>query len=176
MPSQRRVKTFGLLVFIGVLITLYITASARHTRSSQFYTKTEDALQAARAHKEQALGADPDDVSIRLREAEEAAKRAADKKGDAFHGEEGRKKAEVVMSRTIEREAQRSVTGRKIRGSGSEAVLKDKEHPESKEQAAETEEEHKVKDELNDILKRSPSELIVGLYELYLYTNVSPQL
>lgn len=158
MPSQRRLKTFGLLVFIFVLIALYLTSSARQTRSSQFYTKTQDALAEARAQKEKALGGDSDgwggelEVGKRLREAEEAAKKAADRKGDAFHGEEGKRQAQRVASA---RGPERSVAWKKVMK--GEAVLKDKEGPATEEKTAETEEEHRVKDELNDILKRSPS-------------------
>jgi FtsZ-interacting cell division protein ZipA len=98
MPSNRRLKGFFLIVVLLVLLTLYVTASARQTRSSQFYTKTQDALDAARVAKqaklhdsEAALGED-DMITHRLKAAEEAAKRNADKKGDEFHGEETKQK------------------------------------------------------------------------------------
>jgi len=164
MPSTRRLKAFGIIVLLAVIVTLYVTSAARQTRSSQFYTKTQDALAEARAHKEQALGgssggvAGDDQVGRRLKEAEEAAKRAADKKGDEFHGEDVKEK---VLSAAADAKAkvadgEKSVAGRKtMKDSGSEAVLKE-ENAKGKEQSAETEEDHKVKNELNDILKRSP--------------------
>lgn len=110
MPSNRRLKAFFLLFALLVLLTLYITASGRQTRSSQFYTKTSDALTAARAAKEAklhdtevALGED-DSVTHRLRAAEEEAKRNADKKGDEFHGEETKQKA-LKVKESLEQEA-----------------------------------------------------------------------
>jgi len=170
MPSPRRLKVFALLVLIVFLVTLYITSAARQTRSSEFYTKTQDALAQARAHKEASLqdhesgiGGSDGAVGKRLKEAEEAAKRAADKKGDEFHGEDVKEKVlsdkkakEDEKAKVDVAEGERSVAGRKsMKGSGSsEIVLKDKEPV--KEQKPETEEDHKVKNEFNDILKRSP--------------------
>lgn len=109
MPSNRRVKASFLIVAVLVLLTLYITASARQTRSSEFYTTTQDALTAARAAKEaklhdseHALGED-DSISHRLRAAEEAAKSAADRKGDDFHSEETKQKA-IKVKESLEKD------------------------------------------------------------------------
>jgi glutaredoxin len=174
MPSARRLKAFFLLVLISVLITLYLTASARQTRTSQFYTKTQDALAAARAVKEVNIGDMPGgsdaDVGKRLREAEEAAKQAADRKGDAFHGEEGRRQASIVRDKQAKETVAPATTDdevpkekprvAKVPGLALEEGLK-KQAAENKkmeaESTAETEEDHKVKDELNLILKKSPS-------------------
>jgi hypothetical protein len=173
MPSARRLKAFFLLVLISVLITLYLTASARQTRTSQFYTKTQDALAAARAAKDAGLrdvpgGADAD-VGARLREAEEAAKKAADIKGDAFHGEEGRRQASIVRDRQAKETAAATPDKEekkdeprlaKVPGLAMEEGLR-KQAAENKkidaESTAETQEDHKVKEELNSILKKSPS-------------------
>ncbi|QDS67494.1 hypothetical protein FKW77_001382 [Venturia effusa] len=162
MPSPRRIKVFALVVLIGVLVTLYATGAARQTRSSQFYTKTQDALAQARAHKESAmqdhesgLGVGDGEVGKRLKEAENAAKRAADRKGDEFHGEHVKEK---VLSDKKAKEGERKVPG--VAGQyskkdlGTEKPLKGQDS--GKEQTAETEEDHKVKNELNSILKRSP--------------------
>jgi hypothetical protein len=175
MPSTRRLRAFFLLVVLAVLITLYLTASARQTRTSQFYTKTQDALAAAREAKEAGLsgpGGDELDVGKRLREAEEAAKKAADRKGDAFHGEEGRKQASIVKE-NVAKETVASVSAggetkhggprlAKVPGLAMEEGLK-KQAAENRrkdqESSAETKEDHEVKDELNSILKRSPGEL-----------------
>lgn len=162
MPSPRRIKVFALVVLIGVLVTLYVTGAARQTRSSQFYTKTQDALAQARAHKESAmqdresgLGAGDSEVGKRLKEAEEVAKRAADRKGDEFHGEHVKEK---VLNGKKAKEGERKVPG--VAGHYSKqdlGIMKPlKEKDGDKEQAAETEEDHKVKNELNSILKRSP--------------------
>jgi hypothetical protein len=164
MPSPRRVKVFALVILIFVLVTLYVTSAARQTRSSQFYTKTQDALAQARAHKESSmqdnesgLGAGDGEVGKRLKEAEEAAKRAADRKGDEFHGEQVKEK---VLSDKKAKEGERKVPGVASYYTKKELGL-DQEKPlkasgESKEQTAETEEDHKVNNELNAILKRSP--------------------
>ena len=164
MPSPRRIKVFALVILIFVLVTLYITGAARQTRSSQFYTKTQDALAQARAHKESSmqdhesgLGAGDGEVGKRLKEAEEAAKRAADRKGDEFHGEHVKEK---VLSNKKAKEGERKVPGvaghytKEDLGIPSEKALKGQEA--DKEQTVETEEDHKVKNELNAILKRSP--------------------
>ncbi|KIW01412.1 glutaredoxin [Verruconis gallopava] len=105
MPSNRRLKGFFLLAVLLILLTLYITASGRQTRSSEFYTSTQDALSAAKAAKqakladmEHALGEDSM-VSHRLKAAEEAAKRKADEKAEMFHGEETKQKALKVKER-----------------------------------------------------------------------------
>jgi hypothetical protein len=177
MPSTRRLKAFFLLVILAVLITLYLTASARQTRTSQFYTKTQDALAAARQAKEaglSGLGGDELDIGKRLREAEEAAKKAADRKGDAFHGEEGRKQANIVKENAAKETAASANTGgemkhggprqAKVPGLAMEEGLKKQAAENRKknaEESAETQEDREVKDELNSILKRSPGKHLV---------------
>lgn len=162
MPGPpRRLKVILLLVLLIVLISFYITTSAHTTRTSPFYTRTQDALAAQRAAKEESLGhtdnsatdrsseksdlqdtpidAKPgsvggDEIRKGLKEAEEAAKAAADRKGDEFHGESGRERAAQVQ-----------------------AAMKEKDE-EKKKVEPETEEQSRVKEELNAILKRSPGE------------------
>lgn len=108
---------------------------------------------------ESGLGAGDGEVGKRLKEAEEAAKRAADRKGDEFHGEHVKEK---VLSDKKAKEGERKVPG--VAGHyskkdlGIEKPLKEQDG--GKEQTAETEEDHKVKNELNSILKRSPSMLL----------------
>jgi hypothetical protein len=99
MPSNRRVKAIFLVVAIFVLLTLYISASARQTRSSDFYTKTQDALSTSRhakeadlAESEVATGED-EMVKQRLKAAEEAAKEKAAKKAEDYHGQEAKQRA-----------------------------------------------------------------------------------
>lgn len=106
---------------------------------------------------ESGLGAGDGEVGKRLKEAEEAAKRAADRKGDEFHGEYVKEK---VLSDKKAKEGERKVPGvaghytKKELGQPFEKPLKGQEG--DKEPTAETEEDHKVKNELNAILKRSP--------------------
>jgi len=155
----RRLKVVLLLVLFIVLIALYITSSGHSTRTSAFYSRTQDALAAQRAAKEESLGhtdhslvddrpdvkvdghptvdvdGKTDDVRKGLKEAEEKAKAAADKKGDEFHGEAGREKAAQIGLKDAQEEINEG---------------KKKSEPE-------TEEQGRIKDELNSILKRSPS-------------------
>ena len=44
MPSTRRVKVVGLLLFATILILLYLTSGASQTRTSEFYTRTVAAI------------------------------------------------------------------------------------------------------------------------------------
>lgn len=146
----RRLKIIFLLVLLIVLVTLYITSAGHSTRTSPFYTRTQDALAAQRAAKEESLGhadnaatdstpldtgpAGGGDVRKGLKEAEEKAKAAADRKGDDFHGEAGREMAAQIGLKDAQEESNEG---------------KKKTEPE-------TEEQGRVKEELNAILKRSP--------------------
>lgn len=168
---------FFSLVVLLVLLTLYITASARQTRSSQFYENTQDALAAARAAKEAKLSgtevATGEDSMVvqRLKQAETIAKLNADKKGDKFHGEETKQKA-IKAKESAEKNksedgarrdpatGEKGVAGRKIMKDDKEAVLmesNEKEPEEKKNAKGESEDEQKAHNELNDILKKSPS-------------------
>ena len=122
-------------------------------------------MKESKLHGSEVATGEDDAVAARLREAEEAAKRNADKKGAEFHGEEAKQQAMKAKEAVEENGGRRApavgekgVAGRKIM-KGSEAVLKDdtNERDKEKETKPESEEEHKVKDELNDILKKSPS-------------------
>lgn len=77
MPSQRRVKAFGLIVILIVLLILYVSSSARQTRNSDFYTKTSQALEAQRAReaKAQQDAASDAEIAKKLRDAEARAKK-----------------------------------------------------------------------------------------------------
>jgi hypothetical protein len=172
MPSPRRLKAFGLVVFLAVLVTLYLTSSARQTRTSEFYTKTQQAMRAAKEKAQPPPGSEESwggetEVGKRLKEAEEAAKKSADKKGDAFHGEEGRRQASIVKDRVAAATSAPKDPKKggprvaKVPGLAMEEGLKKQaaDNKKLEEAGAETEEDHKVKDELNSILKRSPGTL-----------------
>jgi len=172
MPSNRRVRAVLICGIVAIIITLYVSSSASSTRSSPFYTSTRDALsqrQAEEAHGA-ALESDDSAVQARLREAEEKAKKAADKKGDEFHSEEfkskaAKVKAEVDMSRASGDGgvAKKDGSIRKDFRGGSEKVLMEaegkaeKERQKEKEESEKSPEERKAEAELNYILKRSPS-------------------
>jgi hypothetical protein len=164
MPSNRRFKSALLLITVFILVTIYITSAARQTRSSDFYTRTSDAL-AQRAEEERdgkALESDDLAVHRRLKEAEEAAKKAADKKGAEYHGEEVKSAAENVKANVeIGRTPGDAVGGRPrkvLKGGATEKILmKGDDKKEAKKPNPETEEERQAKEEMNYILKRSPS-------------------
>ena len=153
MPSQRRVKVFGLMVLLTVFVTLYMTSSARYTRSSDFYTKTQDALQ-AKDRSEAAKKIETDDVGARLKAAEDAAKKAADAKGqklqEAVTGEDSTGGERSVAGRVMMKDQDENVPG--VAGVGGKPADRA-----AAKQEPETEEDHEVEVELNAILKKSPS-------------------
>ncbi|GME24534.1 putative glutaredoxin domain protein [Neofusicoccum parvum] len=102
MRSQRRLKIIALAVAIVVLTTLYLTSAARQTRESAFYHRTQSALsereRSANAAAEPNLATD-DDVSKRLKAAEDKAKKSANNKGNRIQ--------EVVAAGDAEKEKDR---------------------------------------------------------------------
>lgn len=142
------------MVLLAVLVTLYMTSAARQTQTSDFYTKTQQALQ-AKEDAQAAKDRDADDVGARLKAAEDAAKKAADVKGQ---------KAKEAVEGPIPSNTEKSVGGRYkmtnqdgdrvpgVAGYGGKPAdkLASKQEPE-------TEEDHEVEMELNAILKKSPS-------------------
>ncbi len=168
MPSTRRLRVFGLAMACLVLLILYFSADSRRTHSHDFYTSTVkamDAKTAAAAAAKDAENAQNADVGQRLRDAEAAAKKAADAKTPNPNAVVAAVEKEVP----ILADAAKNVAGRiKVKGGekwdmgpGEEAAGVGKEggggQAEGKEEPAETQEEHDVEVELNLILKRSPS-------------------
>ncbi|KAF2257657.1 glutaredoxin domain-containing protein [Lojkania enalia] len=148
MPPPRRAKAFGLIIILTVLITFYITSGARQTQTSDFYTKTQEALQ-VREYELATKQRDADDVGSRLKAAEEAAKKSAEQKGqkymDAVSGSE-KSVAGRVMIQDDEKKPVQGVAQVGGRPGDREAAKNRKATPE----------EHEVEVELNAILKRSP--------------------
>lgn len=137
-------RFYGILVVITIVVLLYMTKGAHQTRTSDFYTKTQQALQ-EKDFAEAAKQRDADSVGSRLKAAEDQAKKEADDKDKAIHGDESK-----------------SVAGRvKIDGDKVPGVAAQGGKP--RDQAAmnehETPEDHEVELELNAILKKSPSTL-----------------
>lgn len=148
MPSQRRMRLFGILIVITFIIVVYMSRGAHQTQASDFYTKTQEALE-ERQYEEAARQRDAESVGSRLKAAEEQAKRAAEEKYtsvmDSVQGSSKDKKG--VAGRV-------KLDGDKIPGVAQQggrprdqAVVKENE----------TVEDHEVEMELNAILKRSPS-------------------
>ncbi|KAF1923847.1 glutaredoxin domain-containing protein [Didymella exigua CBS 183.55] len=147
MPSQRRMRLFGVLFLVAVVTILYMTRSAAQTHASDFYTKTSEALQ-QHEFAEAAKQRDADSVGTRLKAAEEAAKKKADEKGAEFHKAVEGKDKSVAGRVKIEGDKPAPVPGVAAQGGRPRDQAAMKEH--------ETPEDHDVEIELNAILKKSP--------------------
>jgi len=150
---MRRIKVFGLLIFIIVITVLFWTASLRQQREpdsrtvGDFYEKTVNGLNKKPSTGGAAAASDDDEVakamSQRLKEAAQVAKdntNAKAPKPDPPSSLVG------VGSAAEGARDDRSVAGRKKFSTGeSQEPVKE-----------ETKEEHEVEMELNSILKKSP--------------------
>ncbi|KAF2709133.1 glutaredoxin [Pleomassaria siparia CBS 279.74] len=152
MPSQRRMRVFALVIVVAIITTLYMTGSARQTRSSDFYTKTQTELQ-AREYERATKLRDADDVSARLKAAETAAKEVANEKVKKFQNSvDGGSDEKSVAGRLMMKDqdsTKKQVPG--VANVGGRPRDREAAKPE-----AETQEEHEVEVELNAILKKSP--------------------
>jgi glutaredoxin len=150
MPSQRRMRVFGLIIALAVILTLYMTTSAQQTRSSAFYQKTREALKAE--HDVATKQRSSDDVGARLKAAEDAAKDSAEKKHAKWaESVEGSPPQVPVGGKKFDKGGDKTgpVEGVATVGGRPRDKLENKE--------SETPEEHEVEVELNAILKKSPS-------------------
>jgi hypothetical protein len=147
MPSQRRVRLYGVLALVTIIVLLYVSRAAHQTQNSDFYTKTQQALQ-EREHEEATKQRDAASVQSRLKAAEEQAKKSADDKDT---------KAKVA----VEGPGKKGVAGRVEIDSQASAVpgvaaQGGRTHEQKAIQKDETLEEHEVEMEMNTILKKSP--------------------
>lgn len=149
-------RGFGLLVLLVVIVTLYMTSGARQTRGSDFYVKTQEALQ-AKEYQKATKERDADNVGSRLRAAEDAAKKSADDKNqkylDSVGGGDGKSVAGRVMIN--EKGGEKKLQGVATVGG------KPRDREASKGKSEQTNEDHEVEVELNAILKKSPSKFII---------------
>jgi hypothetical protein len=146
-------RVIGLLLVLAVILTLYMTTSAQQTRSSAFYLKTQEALN-AKEYEDATKQRDFDNVGSRLRAAENAAKDSAEKKHQKYvESVEGTKAQVPVAGKKFDKGGDKTgpVEGVATVGGRPRDKLAEKE--------AETPEQHEVEVELNAILKRSPSKL-----------------
>jgi hypothetical protein len=158
MPSQRRMRVFGLLLFVVVVTVLYMTNSADQTRKSAFYVKTQEALQASE-YMEAAKQRDADDVHLRLKSAEDTAKKATEEKHKKYR--------DSVEGGEAEPQQGKSVGGNKFKVQDVDqkkavpgvATVGGRPRDKMPEKESETPEDHEVEIELNAILKKSPSTL-----------------
>ncbi|GAB7363479.1 hypothetical protein MBLNU230_g3750t1 [Neophaeotheca triangularis] len=167
MPSPRRLKATGLLLFLTVLVLLYIRHGAQSTQTSPFYTRTVEAMKNREASEAVAAeeAARMERVRRVGREHEEAV--AGDKtvKSSGDSGEKsvaGRKMmktggsgaddGKVVHNAAAEGDDGVAKVGN-IAPKASKAV-KNSEHADD--ETEETEQEHLVEEEMNAILKKGP--------------------
>ncbi|KZF26333.1 glutaredoxin [Xylona heveae TC161] len=149
MPSTRRVRILGILVAVLVFTILYLTADARQARDSDFYQKTVHAMDAHNGKDTEAA-----DVGQRLKNAEAAAKKAADAAGEKH------KEAVLGVDKEpleLDDEIEKSVAGRKKMNKAEKWEVTPAGGKEAKPSPpALSPEEEELENELNDILKRSP--------------------
>lgn len=142
-------RLYGILALVTIVVLLYMTKGAQQTQNSDFYTKTQQALQ-EREHEEAAKQRDAESVQQRLRAAEEQAKKAADEKYTSVRDAvEGPSKKGVAGR--VEFEDDKKVPGVAAQGGRTRdqaAMQKD-----------ETLEDHEVEMAMNNILKQSPGRL-----------------
>ena len=147
---MRRMRIFGVVVFCAVFYVLYLTNNARHTRSPDFYSKTKQALDRDRGphhphapQKDVAIDNDNEavamDLANRLKDAAQAAKDNANAKSPRPEGMDAMgDKAKPVV----------------------EDVAVDKASADKKEETVHKDgstENYDVEQEMNRLLKRSPS-------------------
>lgn len=143
-------RILGVIVFCAVFYVLHLTSTARHTRSPDFYSKTKEALDRGggpyHPHSPpRGTGVDNEDEALaialanRLKEAEQAAKNNANAKSPKPSGfDAGREKAKPTEDTAPEKAAS---------DTKQEALRKEG-----------NAEDNDVELEMNQILKRSPSE------------------
>lgn len=138
MPSQRRLKVFGLLAVIILLTIVYVSNSGHSTRTSEFYSRTVAALDAKSRAAQEALDLE-NHKKIQAAAEVEAAQKASNRDPDtpaagtrekeqkpfAVDVEDAAKKAQDVAANVADGvkdavhgvtgpEADKSVAGRKM--------------------------------------------------------------
>lgn len=171
MPSPRRIKIFGVLIFVFVVTILMWSSSTRQSQglesSGDFYAKTVNALDKDNAR----TGGEKSKAQVKVRagaesseDDEEVSKAMAQRLKDAAQEAKDKANAKApkpdppsaVVGKGSAAEGAREekvvVAGRKkfvAEGAAQEVV---------QEEAVETEEDRAVHSELTAILKKSPSE------------------
>ncbi|KAL5390638.1 hypothetical protein DPSP01_001713 [Paraphaeosphaeria sporulosa] len=150
MPSQRRMRLYVLLLALAIIITLYMTRSSSQTRTSPFYVKTQEALQAAE-YVEASKQRDAEKVGSRLKAAADDARKAAEEKGkkfvDSVTGGDADKAPRGRYANSKDGK-QQPLEGVAVVGGRTQDKKPAKEN--------ETEDYHEAEVELNTILKKSP--------------------
>lgn len=126
MPSQRRLKVFGLLAAIVILTIFYVSNSAHSTQTSEFYSRTVAALDTKSRAAQEALDLE-NHKKIQAAAEADAAQKAKDRDPDspipavkekeqkpfAVDVEEAGKKAQNVAANVVDaaKDAVHGVTG-----------------------------------------------------------------
>ncbi|KAF2862654.1 glutaredoxin [Piedraia hortae CBS 480.64] len=157
MPPNRRFRGLGLIVLLTLFIIFYLSSGPKSTQNSRFYTRTVDALK----HRQEA--------GARQHVIEKEKQRLA-------RVEQLQKEHDVAISAlkpgALATETPKPVAGRKIipgerivqtrpahddnDGVAKVGNVESKPSGPAKKGSVETEEDHRVEEELNDILKKSP--------------------
>jgi hypothetical protein len=153
MPYRRRNRAYVLFTALAILTFIYVSWGPSQTRNSEFFTKTQEALQ-QKEYEKAALVRDAESVGARLKAAEEEAKKSAKDKGERYlESVEGSGNEKGVAGRV--KLNQQNPGEKKLQGV---ATVGGK--PRDREAAKmqdETPEDHEVEVEMNAILKKSPS-------------------
>jgi hypothetical protein len=153
MPSPRRVRIFGILIFLGIVTFLLWSASTRQRRlddtrtTGDFYAKTLNALDQLPESPRSADTEDSQEVSRAMAERlQEAAQLAKDKANAKAPKPDPPSELVGVGSSQEGARDGKSIAGRKkYQPAGAQEPLE-----------SETQEDHDVELELNSILKKSP--------------------
>ncbi len=150
---MRRIKVFGLLIFLVAVTLLFWTASVRQQQQSNsgsvgdFYEKTVNGLNKNPSTGGLTGALDDDELTKTMSERLQEAAQVAKDKTNAKAPKPDPPSVVVGVGNSHEDSGERGVAGRKKFGAGeSQEPVKEK-----------TEEDHEVTDELNSILKKSPS-------------------
>jgi len=134
-----------------------MTRSGSQTRTSPFYVRTQEALQ-AKEYVEAAKQRDADSVGTRLKAAADEARKSAEEKGqrylDSVSGTGG--ESEKVPGGRFNKEGKKAIQGVATVGGTAHDKVAGKEH--------ETPEDHEVETEFNAILKKSPGTSIPAAF------------
>ena len=180
MPSSRRLKVTGLVAILTVCIIFYVTNGARSTHSSEFYTRTVAAIkdrQASEARKnllreEEAERLEREQRMERLKKEHAAAISVAPAEATKSVNIGPAQKPIAPHSHQQQGAGGKPVAGRKMMGDGKVVhgtTFKDDDDgvarvgnvgPQSSRAVVgekdDSEEDHKVQDALNEILKKGP--------------------
>ena len=175
MPFQRRSRLTLFLTTLLLIIIIYIRTGEQRTRSSDFYTRTSEALDRAAAvpnnedNPSYAEQTQKSQVADRLNQAERQAKQKADAKGAQYFGDKS--KSEILEEYNVAQ--QKQLSDQELLAAENGAVRQSSYQEDGVAKVGntvtpaaatkgwnddkKTDEEYEVDFELNSILKKGPS-------------------